>query len=198
MTAYLIAYGQDPSDRFAAYSFPDRITARLASLPVGAALTPGVPPGSHAGGCAYVIETEADVTFSGQLLVDVFNALTESGVKKFESRAIGMKRLMAVLATTARDGSALIPAAEVSAVVIPPTKENKVSDTNGRAPKHPTTSIINLLADKNPKRDGSAAHGRFAAYQTGMTVEAALAAGVTRGDLAYDAKHGYIEVKPAG
>lgn len=97
MTAYLIVYGQDPTDRLAAYSFPDRIAARLASTPSGGNLTPGVPPGSYAGGCAYVVEKEADVTFSGQLLIDVFNGLTDSGVKKFESRAVGVKRLMSVL-----------------------------------------------------------------------------------------------------
>lgn len=38
----------------------------------------------------------------------------------------------------------------------------------------------------NPKRDGSAAHTRFALYTAGMTVGAYLAAGGTRSDLAWD------------
>ncbi len=106
MTAYLIVYGATPSDRFAAYSFETREAARLASTPSGN-LTPRVPPDGSAGGCAYVIEREEDVTFSGRLLVDVFNALTESGVKKFESRAAGVKRLVACLPVAARCGDDL-------------------------------------------------------------------------------------------
>src|ERR1041385_9312414 len=103
MPPYLIVSGETPADRFAASSSPPREAARVASLPP-ARLVPGVPPGFHAGGCAYVVETEADVTFSGHLLVDVFNALTDSGVKKFESRAAGVKRLFTALTTTAKPG----------------------------------------------------------------------------------------------
>ncbi len=118
MTAYLIVYGATPSDRFAAYSFETRAAARLASTPSGN-LTPRVPPDGPAGGCAYVIEREEDVTFNGKLLVDVFNALTESGVKKFESRAAGVKRLVACLPIAARRGDDLTNV---------PTKEKIVSE----------------------------------------------------------------------
>jgi len=68
-------------------SYPDRAAAeaalsQLANSDVG-----------------YVIETEHDVErqLNGKLLVDVFNGLTEAGVKKFENKAIGAKRLMSVL-----------------------------------------------------------------------------------------------------
>ena len=99
MTAtYLIVYGADPADRFAAYAYPSRKAALAASL----TLVPGVPEGANAGGCAYVIGKEEDITFSGRHLVDVFNALTESGVKKFETRAHGTRRLMAVLPESAK------------------------------------------------------------------------------------------------
>lgn len=102
MTAYLIVYGENPTDRLAAYSFADRGSAAGASLP-GAGLVPGVPPGSHAGGCAYVIEAEADVTFTGKLLLDVFNGLTEAGVKRFETRDVGVRRLLTVLPEVAKE-----------------------------------------------------------------------------------------------
>lgn len=102
MTAYLIVYGENPTDRLAAYRFADRGSAAGASLPA-AGLVPGVPPGSHAGGCAYVIEAEADVTFTGKLLLDVFNGLTEAGVKRFETRDVGVRRLLAILPEVAKE-----------------------------------------------------------------------------------------------
>jgi uncharacterized protein DUF3489 len=50
----------------------------------------------------YVIGSEHDVIWSGAVLVEVFNSITESGIKKFESHAIGVKRLLAVLPAVAR------------------------------------------------------------------------------------------------
>lgn len=100
MTAYLIVYGADPTDRFAAYSYPTRAAAQRASLP-GSRLVPRVPPGAAAGGCAYVVETEADVAFGGNLLIGVVNGLTAARgvvVKKFETRGVGVRRLLAALA----------------------------------------------------------------------------------------------------
>lgn len=97
MTAFVIVYGKDPSDCFAAYRSQTREAAWLASV----RLVPGVPPGSSAGGCGYVIENVGDVTFSGPLLVGVYNALAGTvamgAVKKFENRAVGVKRLLALL-----------------------------------------------------------------------------------------------------
>lgn len=53
---------------------------------------------------------------------------------------------------------------------------------------------ITILAKENPKRAGSAAHGRFANYKNGMTVKAAKEAGLTAADLAYDSAHEYIRI----
>ncbi|MBW4091922.1 MAG: hypothetical protein HIU82_12570 [Proteobacteria bacterium] len=61
----------------------------------------------------------------------------------------------------------------------------------------PDGRVITVLAPANPKRTGSAAHGRFALYETGMTVAAFIAAGGQRIDVAYDAAHGFIRVDPA-
>lgn len=63
------------------------------------------------------------------------------------------------------------------------------------AGKYPTTAKITLLAEKNPKREGSASHARFAAYVSGQTVAEALAAGLTTGDFHHDVAHGFISIK---
>lgn len=71
------------------------------------------------------------------------------------------------------------------------------------APKAPKASefdpseVITLTVEKNPKREGSASHGRFALYQNGMTVEAALAAGVKAEDLRWDLGRRYITISKA-
>lgn len=74
-------------------------------------------------------------------------------------------------------------------------KAAKVDETLGKK--------IVLLADKNPKREGSASHTRFAIYKAGMTVaayvEACVKAGskrrAARADIDWDTKHKFIEVK---
>ena len=78
-------------------------------------------------------------------------------------------------------------------------KEPRVKTAGG----HPYTARISFGTDKegqkygpknNPKREGSATHGRFQLYKHNMTVEQAVAAGITAGDLSWDAKQGYIIV----
>lgn len=65
-----------------------------------------------------------------------------------------------------------------------------------RGPKGVADSaVVTLLVTANPKREGSKAHGRFAAYVDGATVGATLDAGVTTPDLVYDAKHGFISIE---
>lgn len=63
-----------------------------------------------------------------------------------------------------------------------------------RAGKYPATAKITLLTEKNPKREGSASHARFAAYKSGQTVAEALAAGLTTGDFHHDVAHGFISI----
>ena len=46
----------------------------------------------------------------------------------------------------------------------------------------------------NAKKPGSAAHARFAKMTPGMTVDEAIAAGVTRGDINWDVKQGFIKL----
>lgn len=121
MTAYLIVYGKDPSDRFAAYQYPSRTAAREASLK----LVPNSTDAEHGngGGCAYVIERAEDVTLSGIVLVAVYNALTNANLKKFETRQIGVERLLKHLPEFAQKAA--------------PIEENKNMDTEttAEAPK---------------------------------------------------------------
>jgi hypothetical protein len=65
------------------------------------------------------------------------------------------------------------------------------------------TKIVRLLndkegkaygADNNPKKAGGTAAARFALYVNGMTVGAALDAGVKAADIDYDRKKGFIEL----
>jgi hypothetical protein len=75
-------------------------------------------------------------------------------------------------------------------------KEAKAARTpSDRGAKYPATAVITLLAEKNPKREGSASHARFAAYVTGQTVAEALAAGLTTGDFHHDVDHGFISIQ---
>lgn len=55
-------------------------------------------------------------------------------------------------------------------------------------------ATITILAESNPKRRGTAAYKRFAKYQPGQTVSAALSKGLQRRDLNYDRQHGFIRV----
>ena len=76
-------------------------------------------------------------------------------------------------------------------------KAKKGGLTGKRARRFADDQRIVVLCKENPKREGSSARDRFDLYETGkkgMTVKAALEAGVTSGDLNYDTDHDYIEI----
>lgn len=60
---------------------------------------------------------------------------------------------------------------------------------------------LKVIAETNPKREGSASYDRFECYFTldkkKATVADAIAAGLTMGDIRYDFIHGSIEVTGA-
>lgn len=64
----------------------------------------------------------------------------------------------------------------------------------GPAAKHSDDATIVVLVTKNPKREGTACHGRFALYVPGMTVADYLVAGGTRADLRWDESQGFIRI----
>ena len=76
-----------------------------------------------------------------------------------------------------------------------PAAKKGEAPAGGRAPTLADDAKITLLVKENPKREGCAAYERFNAYFTVKTVAEALAAGLTRKDLAWDIAHGHISVK---
>lgn len=178
-TAYLITYGTDPADRLAAYRFPNSAAAQRAQL---------VPTG----GCAYVVETPADVTLSSWVLLAVYNGLSgKPPVARFSDRQAGARRLLELLGTVAQDGPALPE----------PTKEKSVSDNEteaakrGRASKYKPTDRIKVLAEENPRREGSKGNARFSLYRDGMTVENYLSAGGEMPGLIFDVNKKWVAVE---
>lgn len=92
-----------------------------------------------------------------------------------------------------------------------PKKEKKAKGTGPgkRQPKFAGTSVISFGHDAkagkdygpqadgsfhNAKKDGSGAATRFAKLKAGMTIDEALAAGVTRGDINWDEGQGFIKL----
>jgi hypothetical protein len=199
MTAYLIVFGVDLTDRFAAYSFPDRSTARTASLPA-AGLVPSVPPNSvTGGGHAYLVETEEDIVRSPMVgqLVAFYNRIAPAGrqVRRFESRVVGVQRLLALLATQAR-----LPVGAAS----PPTeKEQVMSSENGtgrrgRRPSLNDSDVITIVAAANPKRAGSSIHSKWERLVSGQTTVAqAHEIGFSNHDLVWDRDKGFLTIQPA-
>jgi hypothetical protein len=88
MTAYLITLAEptSPVNVATVHRYADRDAAQ-AALGSGQMLIVG----------------EEDITLRGASLVDLFNAVTESGLKKFESNALGIKRILAVLPVVAKE-----------------------------------------------------------------------------------------------
>lgn len=74
-----------------------------------------------------------------------------------------------------------------------PTAEKK--DRERSSKNFNKDAKISLLIDKNPKREGSKSHVRFAAYKDGMSVGDFVKAGGTFGDLAWDSARGYIRIE---
>lgn len=78
------------------------------------------------------------------------------------------------------------------------TTQTQAADAGGEKASRSRTAkntIVHLKSDKNPKRDGSSAHKRFALYRDGMTVGEFLEAGGTMGDINFDSAKGFITLE---
>jgi hypothetical protein len=178
MAAYLIVYGRDPSDRLAAYSFPDRRAAAAAhlapSVPVDGygRFDPTREPKPGVGGCSYIVEIEADFApFQGKRLVDVYNGLAATTVTRFETRAIGIRRLMELLPRVAVS-IAKTEETVVSSPGINPNKEAVVprGQRNDGAPRAARGTLD--IGEFKPVRHGSSLHNIMKAAHSGnKTVE---------------------------
>lgn len=197
-TAYLIVYGADPTDRFAAYKFnsrQDALKARLTpSVPVDGFGRPKpdgeVRPG--VGGCSYVVEKEEDVPWALPMMVAVYNALTGEAVKRFADRPSGVKRVFGALAAKAVD--APFTSSPEGAISQSPQNQVEGKKMKGRAPAIADDTKIKVVSENNPKRAGSKAATYWPSYKDGATVAELVAAGVPRGDINYNLEKGYIQV----
>jgi len=55
-------------------------------------------------------------------------------------------------------------------------------------------ATITLLVEKNPKRENTKCHGRFALYASSATVGDFITLGGTYGDLSWDSARGFISI----
>jgi hypothetical protein len=83
-----------------------------------------------------------------------------------------------------------------------PAESKKAKEPKAPKVEAVDTRIVKLLVDKNPKREGTASHARFACYVAGQTADQYKDAVVKLGqarrhataDLAWDLKHGFISL----
>lgn len=89
-------------------------------------------------------------------------------------------------------------AASTPAAADAPAASKRGAPIGARGPKGVALdAIISLKVEGNPKRPGSKAHGVFAQYADGMTVQAFLDAvgDAATPNLVYDAAHGFIAIE---
>ena len=72
-------------------------------------------------------------------------------------------------------------------------KDKEPRNGDGRRGKN-ADKRITVVAEGNPKREGSAAYSRFKLYKDGMTVAEFIKKGGTSGDVNYDLAHKYISL----
>lgn len=163
-------------------------------------------------------EQKALEEFTSDELIKVYNHLAPRPIKVFHTKDKGIARVWAMLNHKPVPEEPA-PAAEQSAEAVAPEAETSHSTTEGedtvaakskkkvsrsvktskangagRAGRFKGDSKITLLAKENPKRKGTGGHRRFEKYKSGMTVADALKAGLTRPDLLWDSKHGFIKI----
>ena len=79
---------------------------------------------------------------------------------------------------------------------VKPVVEGGEKVTRGRAStKFSNEAKITLISATNPKRPGSKAADDWTKYTDGMTVGEALAAGISRADILYNASHKFLDVE---
>lgn len=116
-------------------------------------------------------------TLPHEHMIAVHNAISTRQRRQFASAEDGAKAIKNILDRQA--------AAKQAADEAKSKRRSPISDA----------AVITVIASENPKRAGSAAHGRFAQYRTGMTVAEATKAGLLHEDLRYDRDHGHISIK---
>lgn len=154
------------------------------------------------GGASVVSSEEALRAFEGPTLVAVYNRIRRhpNVVRKFESKEVGVRRVWMLL--EAYDAAPTRPAPPKSPtegftevdVTKPKSKKSKKSNGVAKRSRIDGDAKITVLVSENPKKKGSASHGRFELYSNGIKVSTALERGVTRADVSWDVRHGFISL----
>lgn len=158
---------------------------------------------------------------TGPQVTTLHNALVEKPVARFSSRTAAIEKTTKVLSErlsaiegqqigkkarefnelerTAERPYARAKRKEGEKVEVQEETKVEAKSRGGRKQTHTDDMIVVLKVDKNPKKEGNTNHKRFAAMMKAMksgrcTVAEAIVAGATRGDLAYDEAHKYIEI----
>jgi hypothetical protein len=158
---------------------------------------------------AHVVETELDLAdrtlFSAPILVTIFNAITDSKVKRFASRDAGASWLFRALSD--RYGAIDYTQIEAPAPVVPAGKpakpSKKTSITSNAAHKSKETiSLVDIpkirpeqvitVNRPNDKRAGTEAYRSYELMHYGMTVAEYRRLNGHPGQLWWNAKRGYV------
>ena len=75
------------------------------------------------------------------------------------------------------------------------TSSSNKSGPAGKSKRFADDQVITVLAEKNPKRNGSKCYDRFNLYKNGITVKQYVEAGGKRDDIRWDSERGYIQVQ---
>lgn len=154
------------------------------------------------GGASVVTSEEELLAFEGPVLVAVYNRVRRqpNAIRKFESKEVGVRRVWMLLeaydAASARPAPPESPTEGFTEVDVTKPKSKKSKKSNGVAKRSRIDgdAKITVLVSENPKKKGSESHGRFDLYSNGIKVSTALERGVTRADISWDVRHGFISL----
>lgn len=126
----------------------------------------------------------------------------ESGEELWElCEALGLDQADVVLSLAA-DATPMGVVCIETLIGRPITRELPASARAPRAPRAPKGAAVRradsrriLTVVPNPKKPGSKSHARFEAYRVGMTVDQAVAAGLTMDDIRHDVARGFITLE---
>ena len=127
-------------------------------------------------------------------------AIRLSTIEEGKTALAKVKAARANAAAKAADAAAKAPKVAKAPKTQKAPKEKKASDATRT--RIDGAAKIAVVAEKNPKKQGSRSYARFALYANGQTVEQFIAACVAAGfpaneakaDLSWDRRHGFIAV----
>lgn len=125
-------------------------------------------------------------------LVEAYNSLSKTPVKKFSDRATGIKRVTALFKERDKLKEAIKKKPSIKVV-----KEKKPKSESKSAQKYSLKEgyTLHKVEKMNPRREGTHGHASWEALRSGMTYLEAIDAGARNRDLRWDILHGRIEIR---